>query len=50
MVMDIQTAVFKMDNQKGPAVQHMQLFSGLRASLDAGAWGLAEDGHMCMRG
>ena len=50
MVMYIQTAMFKMDNQKGPAVQHMQLFSGLCASLEAGAWGLAEDGHVYMCG
>ena len=30
----VHTAIFKMDNQQGPTVQHMELCSVLRASLD----------------
>ena len=29
------TAIFKMDKQQGPTVQHMELYSMLWASLDA---------------
>ena len=33
------TATFKMGNQQGPAVQHMELCSVLRGSLDGrGVW------------
>ena len=35
----IHTAVFKMHNQQGPTVQHMELYSMLCASLDgSGVW------------
>ena len=34
------TAIFKMDNQQGPIVQHMELCSMLYGSLDGrGTWG-----------
>ena len=34
------TAVFKMDNQQGPTVEHMELCSMLCGSLDGrGVWG-----------
>ena len=37
---DIHTAVFKMDNQEGPTVQHMELMCKLCGSLDGrGVWG-----------
>ena len=39
-------AIFKMDNQQGPTVQHMELCSVLCSSLDAEE-SLREDG--CMR-
>ena len=32
--MDIHTAVFKMDNQQGPTIQHRELFSMSCGSLD----------------
>ena len=32
--MEIHTATFKRDNQEGPTVQHMELCSMLRVSLD----------------
>ena len=36
----VHTAVFRMDNQQGPIVQHMELFSMFYASLDGrGVWG-----------
>ena len=42
------TAVFKMGNQQGPVVQHMELCSMLCGSLDgSGAWGRV-DTCMCM--
>ena len=44
----IHTAVFKMHYQQGPTVQHMELYSMLRASLDgSGVWGTIET-FMCM--
>ena len=34
------TAIFKMDNQQGPTVEHMELCSMLCGGLDGrGAWG-----------
>ena len=44
----VHTAVFKMDNQQRPIVQHMELSSGLCASLWEG--GLGEKGYMYMYG
>ena len=38
--------MFKMDNQKGPTVQHVELGSKSCASLDGG--GLGENGYMCV--
>ena len=44
----IHTAVFKMDNQQGPTVQHTELCSVLCSSLDGrGVWGRM-DTCMCM--
>ena len=44
----VYTAVFKMDNQQGPTVQHMELCSMLRGSLDGrGAWERM-DTHICV--
>ena len=40
------TAMFKLDNQKGPTVQHMELGSKSCARLDGG--GLGENGYMCV--
>ena len=35
----VHTAIFKMDNQRGPTVQHMELCSMLCGSLDGrGVW------------
>ena len=41
---DVHTAIFKMDNQQGPPVQHMELCSMLGGSLDEGS--LGENGYM----
>ena len=42
------TAVFKMDNQQGPTVQHGELCSLSCGSLDGrGVW---ESGYLCMYG
>ena len=47
---DVHTAIFKMDNQQGPIVQHMELCSMLCASLDGrGVWGRM-DTYTCMAG
>ena len=36
----VHTAMFKMDNQQGPTVEHMELCSTLCGSLDGrGLWG-----------
>ena len=36
----VHVAIFKMDNQQGPAVQHRELCSVLCSSLDSkGVWG-----------
>ena len=36
----VYTSIFKMDNQKGPAVMHRELCSMLCSSLDGrGVWG-----------
>ena len=36
----VHTATFKMDNQRGPAVQHRELCAMLSGSLDGrGVWG-----------
>ena len=35
----VHTAVFKMSNQQGPAVQHRELCSELRGSLDGRGFG-----------
>ena len=44
----VHTAVFKMDNQKGPTVQHRELCSMLCGSLDGwGVWGRI-DTCICM--
>ena len=44
----VYTAIFKMDNQKGPIVQHRELYSVLCASLNGrGIWGRM-DTCMCM--
>ena len=44
----VHTAVFKMDNQQGPPVQHRDLCSVLCDSLDGrGVWGRM-DTCMCM--
>ena len=43
------TAVFKIGNQQGPTVQHMELCSMLRGSLD-GKGRLGENGYMYMYG
>ena len=32
--MDMYTVIFKMDNQQGPTVKHLELCSVLRGSLD----------------
>ena len=37
--MDMYTAIFKMDNQQGPTVQHMELYSMLCGSLDEREFG-----------
>ena len=38
--MSVPTAIFKMDNQQGPTVQHMELCSMLCGSLGvSGLWG-----------
>ena len=45
----VHTALFKMDNQQGPTVQHMELGSKLCTSLDwGGGRGLGENGYMCV--
>ena len=44
----VHTAIFKMDNQQGPTVQHMELYSVLCASLDGREiWGRM-DTCICM--
>ena len=44
----VHTAIFKMDNQLGPTVQHMELCSMLCGSLDGkGDWGRM-DTCICM--
>ena len=44
----VHTAMFKMDNQQGPTVQHMELCSMLCGSLDGrGVWGRM-DTCVCM--
>ena len=45
----VYTAVFKMDNQQGPIVWHMELCSVLPVSLD-GSGGLGEKGYMYLYG
>ena len=46
--MDMYTAIFKMDNQQGPTVQHMELWSVLCDSLGGrGVWGRM-DTCVCM--
>ena len=48
MNMYVHTAVFKMNNRQGPAVQHRELCSVLCGSLDGrGVWGRM-DTHICM--
>ena len=43
------TAIFKMDNQQGPTVQHRELYSVLSDILyGRGVWG--ENGYMYMYG
>ena len=42
------TAIFKMDNQQGPTIQHMELSSKFCASLDWG--GLGESEYMYVQG
>ena len=39
------TAIFKMNNQQGPTVQHMEPCSMLCGSLDGKCWGRM---HMCI--
>ena len=49
----VHTAVFKMDNQQGPIVYHMELCSRLCGSLDgSGVWGRMDIcmGYVCMYG
>ena len=42
----VHTAVFKMDNQQGLTVQHMELCSMLSGSLDGrGIWGRMDIQH-----
>ena len=44
----VDTGLFKMDNQQGPTVQHMELCSMLCGSLDGrGVWGRM-DTYVCM--
>ena len=46
--MYVHTAIFKMDNQEGPTVEHMKLYSILCGSLDGrGIWGRM-DACLCM--
>ena len=41
----VHTAIFKMDNQQGPAVQHMELWSMFCGSLHGrGVWGRVDTG------
>ena len=44
----VHTAIFKMANQQGPTVQHGELRSMLRGSLDGR--GVGENGYMCVNG
>ena len=44
----VHTAIFKMDNQQGPTVQHRELCSVLCGSLDGRGWG--ENGYKYMNG
>ena len=45
----VNTAILKMGNQKGPTVQHRELCSKLCGSLDGwGDWG--KNRYMCMYG
>ena len=47
----VHTAIFKMDNQQRPIVQHMELYSMLYASLDRrGGWVGGEWIHIYMYG
>ena len=44
----VHTALFKMDNQQGPTIEHMELCSMLYGSLDRrGVWG-SMDTHIGM--
>ena len=43
----VPTAIFKMDNQQGPTVQHMELCSVLCGSLDGREFG-GEWIHVCV--
>ena len=44
----VHIVIFKMDNQQGPTIQHMELYSMLCASLDGrGVWGRM-DACICM--
>ena len=42
------TAMFKMDNQQGPIVQHRELYSMLYASLDGREFSGRIDTYICM--
>ena len=42
------TAIFKMDNQRGPVEKNMKVCSILCGSLDER--GLGENGYVCMHG
>ena len=46
----VSTAIFKMDNQQGPTVEHMELCPVVCGSLDEGELGLGENGNMYMYG
>ena len=45
----VRTAIFKMDNQQGPTVYHMELWSMLCDSLDGREFG-GENGYVYMDG
>ena len=45
---NIHTTVYKIDRQQGPTVQHVELCSALRGSLNGR--GLGENGYMYMYG
>ena len=42
----VHTDIYKIDNQQGPTVQHMEFFSMLCGSLEGkGVWGRMNDGQ-----